>query len=56
MDLTGAERAEVRRLFREAGPLERRLFTIEYEAGEAVRFALPMAVVLATRPAEGEAT
>jgi SAM-dependent methyltransferase len=54
MDLPETEQAEVRRLFREAGPLERRLFTIEYEAGEAVRFALPMAVVLTTRPAEGE--
>ncbi len=54
MALPEPEQAEVRRLFQEAGPLERQLFTIEYDAGEAVRFALPMAVVLATRPAEGE--
>lgn len=47
--------AEVRRLFREAGPLERELFEIEFdENGEAVRFALPMALVLAVLPAEGE--
>jgi len=56
MGLQAAERAEVRRLFRAAGPLERRLFGIEFEGGEAVRFALPMAVVLAVRPAEGETT
>ncbi len=56
MSLTETEQAVVHRLFREAGPLERRLFTIEYEAGEAARFALPMAVVLATRPAKGETT
>ncbi|MEJ2289128.1 MAG: methyltransferase domain-containing protein [Deinococcales bacterium] len=53
MALDEAGQAEVRRLFRQAGPLERRLFTIEYEAGEAVRFALPMALVLATLPEEG---
>lgn len=54
MGLGANAQAEVRRLFRAAGPLERRLFGIDYESGEAVRFALPMAVVLATRPAEGE--
>jgi len=56
MDLEAPERAEVRRLFRAAGALERRLFDIEYDGGEAVRFALPMAVVLAVLPAEGEKT
>jgi SAM-dependent methyltransferase len=53
MDLDASGIAEVRRLFRAAGALERRLFDIEFEGGEAVRFALPMAVVLAVLPAEG---
>lgn len=48
-----ATEAEVRRLFRQAGPLERRLFGIEFEDGEAARFSLPMAVVLAVKPQEG---
>lgn len=46
--------AEVRRLFRAAGPLERRLFDIEFANGEAVRFAMPMAVVHAVRPPGGD--
>ncbi len=55
MALSPAGEAEVRRLFREAGPSERELFEIEFdENGEAVRFALPMALVLAVLPAEGE--
>ncbi len=55
MALPPAGEAEVRRLFREAGPAERELFEIEVdETGEAVRFALPMALVLAVLPAEGE--
>jgi SAM-dependent methyltransferase len=53
MALNEAGQAEVRRLFRQAGPLERRLFTIEYESGEAVRFEFPMALILATLPEEG---
>lgn len=54
MALPPAGAAEVRRLFRVAGPLERELFDIEYESGEAVRFALPMALILAVLPAERE--
>lgn len=40
----------VARLFREAGSHERARFSIVYEAGEAVRFNLPMAIVLACKP------
>lgn len=40
----------VARLFREAGSHERARFSIVYEAGEAVRFKLPMAIVLACKP------
>lgn len=53
MALAPAREAEVRRLFRDAGELERRLFAIEYERGEAVSFELPMALALAVHPAEG---
>jgi len=52
MDLGPGGEAEVRRLFREAGSAERRWFDIEVVDGEAVRFALPMALVLAVRPHE----
>lgn len=43
--------AEVARLFRDADAHQRRRFSIVYEAGEAVRFNLPMALVLACKPA-----
>lgn len=56
MALDPAGEAAVRHWFREAGTLERRLFAIEYESGEAVRFAVPMALVLAELPREGEPT
>lgn len=55
MQLGRAGAEEVRRRFREAPELARALFTIRYdEGGEAQRFELPMALVLAVRPAEGE--
>lgn len=56
MALPPAGEAEVRRLFRQAGPLERRLFDIETEDGEAVAFALPMALVLSVLPGEAMGT
>ncbi len=55
MQLAPAGAENVRRRFREAPELARALFTIRYdEGGEAERFELPMALVLAVRPAEGE--
>lgn len=50
MHLGPGREGRLRRLFRRAGARERRLFDITYADGEAVRFALPMAVVLAVRP------
>ncbi len=52
MRLDAAGDAEVRRLFRQAGELERRLLGIEYAQDEALAFALPMALVLAVKPSE----
>jgi len=54
MRLGPSGEAEVRRLFRRAGSMERRLFDIEFADGEAVRFSLPMAVALAVRAGHGD--